>query len=199
MKVKRTNTSHQGFSVAAAALHPSTKASLAALCLGLALCARATGIGTVIDTYPDWDGNVTLGYVKVAQSFLAPADNVLASWKFTLAPAAGATNVLFEIGPWVTGSGPGGAPLFTRTVSWPALGGDVLVDNINLTLTPASRYAALVDLNGYRGLSINFKFNQKSYSQGSGSWFGGVAPSWVYLDSTYNTTFRAEFVAVPEP
>ena len=89
--------------------------------------------------------------------------------------------------------------MFSRQVNWPTLGGDVLVDNINLTLTPGSRYAAVIDLEGYRGNSVNFQFNQNSFDQGNASWFGGVNPSWVYLDSIYNTEFRAEFYTVPEP
>ncbi|PWU17669.1 MAG: hypothetical protein C5B50_10895 [Verrucomicrobia bacterium] len=166
-------------------------------CLAMALCARTWA--TVIDTYPDWDGNVTLDYVQVAQSFLAPSDNILSSWQFTLAPAAGPTNVLFEIVPWNATSGPSGGPLFSRTVGWAATGGDVLVTNINLALTPGSRYAALVDLNGYAGQSLNFQFNQNSYNLGSGAWLGGSPPSWKYLNGTYNTEFRAVFSPVPEP
>jgi hypothetical protein len=174
-----------------------TNSRLAALCLCLGLCARASA--AVIDTYPDWDGSVTLSYGRVAQSFLAPGDNTLASWKFTLAPSGGPTNVLFQIVSWNPNSGPGGATLFSRTVSWPALGGDVPVDNINLTLTPGSRYAAVIDFGGYRGQSVLFEYNQNSYDAGNASWFGGINPGWVYLNSTYNTEFRAEFLAVPEP
>lgn len=168
-----------------------------AFLLGLALCARASA--AIINTYPDWDGNVTLSYSKVAQSFLAPTDNLLASWQFTLAPNAAATNLLFQIVPWNPLSGPSGAALFTRNVNWPAQGGDVLVANINLTLTPGSSYAALIDFNGYRGQSIFFEYNQNSYNHGNASWFGGINPNWVYLNSTYNTEFRAEFLAVGEP
>jgi hypothetical protein len=173
---------------------------VAAFCLA-AFCASAFGtvISTVIDTYPDWDGNVTESYFKVAQSFLAPADNTLASWKFTLATSPGPTNILFEIVPWNASSGPSGSPLFSRTVSWSASGGDILVDNINLTLTPGSRYAAIVDLRSYGGPSVNFEYNQDSYNQGNAAWFAGINPTWKYLNSTYNTQFRAEFYAVPEP
>jgi hypothetical protein len=197
MKAERTNTFRPRLAVARLLRKRSAKAHVAAFCLGLALCARASA--AIINTYPDWDGNVTLSYSRVAQSFLAPADNLLASWKFTLAPSAASTNLLFQIVPWNPLSGPGGAALFTRNLSWPAQGGDILVDNINLTLTPGSRYAAVFDFNGYRGSSVFFEYNQNSYNQGNASWFGGINPAWVYLNSTYNTEFQAQFLAVPEP
>jgi hypothetical protein len=174
---------------------PAINLLASALCL--ALCANASA--ALINTYPDWDGNVTLSYSRVAQSFLAPTDNLLESWQFTLAPNAAPTNLLFQIVPWNPNSGPSGAPLFTRFVNWPAQGGDILVDNINLTLTPGARYAAVIDFDGYRGQSAFFEYNQNSYSDGNASWFGGINPTWVYLNSTYNTEFRAEFFAVPEP
>jgi hypothetical protein len=173
----------------------SARARVAAFCL--AICTHASA--AVINTYPDWDGNVTLSYSKVAQSFLAPTDNFLASWQFTLAPNSAPTNLLFQIVSWNPLSGPSGAALFTRNLSWPAQGGDVLVDNINLSLTPGARYAAVIDFNGYRGQSVFFEYNQNSYNHGNASWFGGINPTWVYLNSTYNTEFRAEFLAVPEP
>lgn len=197
MKAEQTHTPRSRWPVPPLVLPAATRARLTALCLGLALCARASA--TVIDTYPDWDGNVTEGYLKVAQSFVAPADSTLVKWKFTLAPIAAPTNILFEIVPWNTNSGPSGSALFTRQLSWPTAGGDMLVDNINLTLAPGSIYAALVDLEGYGGKSLNFQFNQNSYNQGNGSWYGGgLNPGWRYLVPTYNTEFRAEFT-IPEP
>lgn len=171
--------------------------AIAAIWLTLAFCPRATA--TIFNTYGDWDGNVTQSYLKVAQSFLVPEDNTLASWQFTLAPAAGATNVLFEIVPWNAASGPSGAPLFSRNLSWPTQGGDILVDNINLSLLPDTRYAAVIDLGAFAGKSVLFQFNQNSYNQGNASWLAGSNPHWEYLTSTYNTQFRAEFYTIPEP
>jgi hypothetical protein len=200
MKTERTNTIRARLPIKTLALRLTARASLAALYLGLALCARASfPVGTVINTYPDWDGTVTESYFKVAQSFLAPADNTLKSWQFALAPVAAPTNVVLQIVPWNSSSGPTSAPLFSRQVSWAAAGGDILVDNINLTLTPGSRYAAVVDLRGYGGFSVDFQYNQNSYNQGNAAWFAGNNPTWVYLNSTYNTEFRAEFYTVPEP
>jgi hypothetical protein len=152
---------------------------------------------TVINTFPDWDNNVTLYWFKVAQSFLAPADNTLSSWEFALATNGGQNSVLFQIVPWNPNSGPSGAALFSREVPWPTPGGHVLVSNINLTLQPGARYAAVIDLEGYEGSSVHYQQNQNSYDQGRASWFN--SGTWDYLTSTYNTSFRAEFSAVPEP
>jgi hypothetical protein len=186
------------FPMTTTALNLFARARIAAFCLGLAVC---TGVSAaVIDTYPDWDGNITQSYSRVAQSFLAPADNLLASWQFTLAPNAAPTNLLFQVVPWNPSSGPSGAALFSRNLGWPAEGGDVVVNNINLALAPGTLYAAVIDFNGFRGQSVFFEQNQNSYNHGNASWFGGIVnPTWVYLNSTYNTQFRAEFLAVPEP
>ena len=74
-----------------------------------------------------------------------------------------------------------------------------MVDNIDLTLTPNARYAAVVDLEGFAGKSVFFQYNQNSYDQGNASWLDGIGPQWEYLNSTYNTEFRAQFYTVPEP
>jgi hypothetical protein len=180
-------------------------ASLSACCtsmggvcfIALVLCKNASA--AVLDTYPDWDGNVTESYLKIAQSFIAPTNNILSSWKFGIAPGAVSTNLIFEVVLWNAMSGPVGEPLFSRVADWPKQGGDIELDQINLGLSPGSRYAAIVDLRGYAGPSVHFEFNQDSYKQGNAAWYAGVNPSWKYLDSTYNTEFRAEFFGVPEP
>ena len=77
-----------------------------------------------------------------------------------------------------------------------------MVDNIDLTLTPGLRYAAVVDPHGAAIRSLYFEQNQNSYNQGNASWFGvggDPHPVWWYLNSTYNTEFRAEFQNIPEP
>jgi hypothetical protein len=181
------------------AVSPLKVIFLAAL---LNLTPASSKSATVINTYPDWDGTITYGWDAVAQSFVAPADNTLLSWKFGIAPATNGSpnnNVLFQIVAWDQSSGPVGAALFSREVAWPSAGGDILVDNIGLTLTPGSRYAAIANLeNRYEGQSVHFQLNQTSYNGGNASWFS-VPSSWQYLDSTWNTQFRAEFAAIPEP
>jgi len=168
----------------------------------LSLTPGSSRSATVINTYPDWDGTITYGWDAVAQSFVAPADSTLLSWKFGIAPATNGipnNKVLFQIVPWDQSSGPAGAALFSREVAWASAGGDILVDNIGLTLTPGSRYAAIVNLEGGSEVqSVHFQLNQNSYNGGNASWFS--APnSWQYLDSTWNTQFRAEFATIPEP
>lgn len=159
--------------------------------LGLALAA-GTAQAVVIDTYPDWDGNITNGWQKVAQSFTAPSDNILKSWKF--ATAEGQSHITFTVHTWSNSSGETSGPLFTTHLDGSA-GGDLLVDNINLALTVGQLYAVVLNLNGNAGQSIHWQTNQNSYNQGDASWFDGS--TWQYLDSGWNTKFRAELV--PEP
>ena len=158
--------------------------------------ARASA-DIVINTYPDWDGNVTNGWVAIAQSFIAPSDNVLDNWKFALAPLPGGQHsVAFDIYAWSDLTGPVGSSLYSSVEAWPAGGGDVLVDNIALSLTPGNLYAGVVDLQGYSGPSVHYQFNQFSYTGGDASWLDG-GTEWHFLNSGWNTKFRAEFV--PEP
>jgi hypothetical protein len=161
----------------------------------LALACTASA-NTAINTYPDWDGSVTNGWVAIAQSFIAPSDNVLDNWMFALDPPGGQNSVAFDIYAWSDLIGPVGSSLYSSVEAWPAGGGDVLVDNIGLSLTPGNLYAAVVDLQGYSGLSVHFQFNQLSYTGGDASWLDGGA-NWQFLNSGWNTKFRAEFV--PEP
>jgi hypothetical protein len=158
-------------------------------------CTSSANI--VVNTYPDWDGSVTNGWVAIAQSFTAPSDNVLDNWMFALAPLPGGQNsVTFNIYAWSDLTGPVGSSLYSSVEAWPAGGGDVLVDNIALSLTPGNLYAAVVHLQGYSGLSVQFQFNQFSYTDGDASWLDG-GTDWHFLNSGWNTKFRAEFV--PEP
>ncbi|MCG3127322.1 MAG: hypothetical protein CHACPFDD_02180 [Phycisphaerae bacterium] len=166
------------------------------VCAGLSIAfVAAAAANTIIDTYPDWDGNVTNGWLKIAQTVTVPADNVLDNWKFALNPPGGQNTILFEIYEWDNSVGPIGPVLYSSIEAWPAAGGDVLVDNINLPLTTGNLYGAIVDLQGYAGQSVHFQVNQFSYTGGDASWFDGA--TWNFLNSGWNTKFRAEFT--PEP
>lgn len=158
------------------------------------LFAHGALADTIIDTYPDWDGSVTDRWFRIAQSFTTPADNVLSDWKFALDPPVGQNTVSFEVFAWDDNVGPVGNALFSAVAAWPANGGDVLVENINLPLVTGELYGAVVDLLGYSGPSVHFQFNQNSYSDGDASWYRG---GWRFLNSGWNTKFRATFV--PEP
>lgn len=161
----------------------------------LATPALAT---TVIDTYPSWDGNVTVGWLATAQTFTAPADNVLLNYKFAVAPRSGNGNVNFSIYNW--GGGPVGVPLYSAVLPWTTVGGDVLVSGINLALTTGNLYGADIDLLGYSGASVHFTGNNP-YGGGGGWWWDGS--SWFnYTFDGLDHKFRAEFEGrpvVPEP
>ena len=169
------------------------KRSVLAVAVGI-LLARGALADTIIDTYPDWEGRSSFLWLKIAQSFTTPADNVLSDWKFALEPPGGQNSVSFEVFAWDNNVGPLGDALFSTVAAWPANGGDVLVENINLPLATGELYAAVVDLLGYDGRSVHWQTNQRSYSDGDASWFRG---NWQFLNSGWNTKFRATFV--PEP
>ena len=151
--------------------------------------------GELIDTYPDWDGSTTNFWHKIAQSFTVGSDNVLNNYMFALEPPGGQDTITFEIFEWDNSSGPVGDALYSVQEAWPEGGGDVLVDNIGLQLATGDLFAAIVDLRGYTGRSVHWQENQDSYSNGDASWFG--KGRWRWLDSGWNTKFRAELV--PEP
>lgn len=158
------------------ALVVSASALLAAPCLA----------DTVIDTYPYWDGNVSDGWYKVAQSFVAPADNVLDSYQFAFAGSN--IPLQFDIFVWDQELGPIGASLFTAQRTGHV--GDVLIDNIHLTLEEGVRYAAVVDLLGYNGESVHWMMNVTGNPAGDASWWN---VTWQYLNSGWSTEFRARF------
>lgn len=173
-------------------LPPIRCLSKALLILALATTARAN---TIIDTFPSWDGNITNGWLYTAQTFTTPADNILDNYTFAVAGRDGGGSIGFSIVPWA-GDAPSGAALFSTTVSWPQAGGPILVDNIDLELTTGNLYAAVIDLQGYSGLSVHF-MNGDPYSGGNGVWsFNGT--DWDNFP-TLDHAFRAEFRPIPEP
>jgi MYXO-CTERM domain-containing protein len=162
----------------------------------VAACAMWAGpsfADHVIDTYPFWDGNVTNGWVAVAQSFIAPEHSVLDSYMFGFEGSKVA--ITFSIVQWDETSGPVGGPLYSTNVA--GFIGDVVVSDIGLSLTPGEMYAAVVDMNGYTAESVHWMQNVDGNPTGDASWFDGSG--WQYLNSGWSTKFRAEFTAVPGP
>lgn len=165
------------------------KPILSAVIIGAASLTQAT----VIDTFPDWDGNTTFGWDYVAQSFTAPSDSMLLSWTFGTANQG---NLGFDIVAWNNAYGPDSGSLYSTTVN--ATGGGVFtVSDINLALAPGNLYAVVYHTDGV-GDSIRFQVNQNSYNAGDASWADNYN-DWQYLNSNWNTQFRAEFGPVPEP
>lgn len=161
--------------------------------LPLAVCVAVPAKALVIDTYPDWTGSITGGWLAQAQNFIGPSDNVLNSWRFSL--AAGTGNVTFSIFNW-SASGPVGSALFSTTAPWPSTDSPVDINNINLTLVQGNSYGAVVDLQGQSGNSVHFNNNQNSYNLGNGWWMNSAG--WNNF-AGLNQTFRAVFSPVPEP
>lgn len=149
---------------------------------------------TVIDTFADWDGSITVGWQATAQTVTVPADNVLSAYRFEIAPRNTPGNLNFEVYAWA--NGPVGPALFSQTIPWNA-GGAVDVNGIDLPLVSGNLYGMVVDLLGNSGnQSVYFQTNQTSYNDGNAWWFDGF--TWQdYPD--YNHRFRAVFTGVPEP
>lgn len=160
---------------------------------GLALVSLSAH-AVVIDTYPDWTGNLTDGWFAQAQNFICPSDNVLSSWRFSM--AAGTGNVTFGIFDWGA-AGPVGSALYSTTAPWPSVAGPVDINNINLSLVVGSSYGAVIDLMGQSGPSVYFNTNQNSYSAGN-AWWMDHTNTWGNFPG-FNQTFRAVFSPVPEP
>jgi hypothetical protein len=155
--------------------------------------ARGT---TIIDTTPNWDGNITNGWLAVGQSFTVPTtDTTLSRFTFTLSAPSSVSTVTFKVFNW-SATGPTGAALLTQSVAWPANGGDVTLSALNLSLLSGQVYGAVVDLGGYSGASVYY-MQTSPYAGGSASWFDGS--SWSNYSAAYEMKFVAEFNAVPEP
>lgn len=182
-------------------MYPKVKSLflLMASALILAFAAPATR-ASVIDTYPEWDGNITFGWLGTAQTFTAPADSVLQSYQFALAARSGGGSAGFSIYNWGS-TGYTGSALFSTTLVWPESGGDVLVSGINLALTSGNLYGAVIDLLGYSGQSVLYT-GSATYAGGNGWWSEDVAGnSWTdfpTLDHKFIATF-GESQVVPEP
>jgi hypothetical protein len=146
----------------------------------------------MIDTYPYWDGNITSGWLAVAQSFVAPEHNILVNYKFGFETAG--VDINFDIYQWDETSGPVGGSLYSTSFS--SLSGDNLVNGINLALTEGTMYAAIVDMNGFVDQSVHFMANVTGNPEGDSSWFNGT---WQLLNSGFSTKFMANFREIPAP
>lgn len=160
------------------------------------MAASSASALTIIDTYPDYTGNVTSNWFAVAQTITwpGPDDDVLDFYKFALAPGEKAGVVRLEIFEW-SDTGPVGGALFSRERPWDPAGGDISTGIISLQLGHGSLYGVVVDLQGYSGQSVHYNTNRNSYTGGNGWWRNG-AGEWMDFPSL-NTKFRAEFI--PEP
>jgi hypothetical protein len=161
--------------------------------VGFALVGSAQAL--VIDTYPDWQGNITDGWQKAAQSFEVDSlSTTLQNLRFSMAPSSGAS-VKVQVFRF-DANGPTGAALFERTVARPAGGGQIYISDVATQTFPAGTYGFVLDMLGQTTNTAYYNINQNSYNQGHSFFFDGTA--WTSFP-TYNLTFRAEFSSLPEP
>lgn len=165
------------------------------LIVALAILAPGARAETAINTYLCWDGHVTTGWGKIAQSFVVPdGDPILSFYAFVIAPEDTIPTITFSIHEWDSLTGPIGDAIFSVDKDWPDAGGEVRMEGIDLLLVEGDLYAAIVDLhtNDYLdGHSVSWMANDDCYPAGNASWWN---ESWEYTNSTWNTLFRAVFV-----
>ena len=118
------------------------------LTLGIVAFALAAH-AQVINTYPEYTGNITNGYGGTAQTFAAPASELL-SYQFGVQGTASGNNLTISLYSWSAGA-PVGSALYSTTVAWPTSAGDVLISNIDTVLTTGAEYGVIVNFDGFTG------------------------------------------------
>jgi hypothetical protein len=165
----------------------------------IAAAAAVPAFATTIDTSagPDY---TTGGWAGTAQTFTAPADNVLQDWTFFLAPRTADGSVQFSIYNW-SGAGPTGAALYSTTLAWGTAGGATGVSGIDLDLTAGNYYGAVIDLLGYLGSSVSY--TDDLYAGGNGQWTtsppAGPYDDFPTLDHRFIAVFSGDKTEMPEP
>lgn len=161
------------------------------LLLTLGMQPSAAFAKEVINTFPNWDGQVTEGWNATAQSFTVPASPILQSYQFGIEPSNHGGDLDFTVHTWSI-TGPNEPALFTRTIPWPTQGDSLVVNNIDLELIPNNVYSVKIDFKGYTGKSVHFT-QLPAYSGGNAQWFIGRWNDFPELDHRFRATF------VPEP
>jgi len=172
------------------------KRNMVVLIIAIVLSASSVFASTFIDTYISPTVSVTDNFTGIAQTFVAPADNVLESFTFGIAPRSVNGNLNFSIYEWV-GEGPAGTALYNVTMDWPIVTSDIHVSGINLILTTGSLYAAVIDLQGYILNSVHY-VESDLYAGGNGFWTHDRT-TWIGIPEL-DLLFQAEFTAnMPDP
>ena len=185
--------------------YPPFRAALRVLACAVALQASASA-NTVLNTFPDFNpgGSYTNGFLAQGQTFVVPVDTVLSDFSFRLFNAPGQSSQM-QIFAWGA-TGPTGAALYSspslirnNTIQ------DVVVSNINLTLSQGALYGAVISNFGYSGPDAGFNQNQNSYTGGNMWLLSADTPTTWTSFGGLNLTFQATFVSagassgVPEP
>lgn len=172
------------------------KRNMVVLIIAIVLSASSVLASTFIDTYISPTGSVTDNYTGIAQTFVAPADNVLESFTFGIAPRSVNGSLSFSIYEW-SGQSPAGTALYSVAVDWPIVTSDIHVSGINLILTTGGLYAAVIDLQGYNLNSVHY-VESDLYAGGNGFWTRDLT-QWIGIPE-YDLLFQAEFTAkMPDP
>lgn len=172
------------------------KKNMAVLSIAIALSASSVSANTFIDTYLSPTTYVTDNFTGIAQTFVAPADNVLEGFTFGIEPRSVNGNLNFSIYEWV-GQGPSGTALYSVTIDWPAVTSDIHVSGINLILATGSLYAAVIDLQEYNLNSVYY-VGGNPYAGGNGFWTHDMT-TWLGFPE-YDLRFKAEFTTnMPDP
>jgi hypothetical protein len=159
------------------------------------LAVSSVSADTIIDTIPLWDGNVSSGWDKVAQTLVVPpTDTRLASFEIGLQGTGNYNILVYEwdrsvehtVGPQLFDSGPLAVPNSFTFVS----------NVINVHLTVGVEYAVIVDFDSGGGVSFSVG---DGYLDGYANFTNDpVDAPWPFnQNSGYDTAFKAVFVPTP--
>jgi hypothetical protein len=172
------------------------KRNMVILTIAIVLYAGTVLASTLIDTYESPTAGVTNNFTGIGQTFIAPADNVLESFTFGIAPRPEGGNLTFSIFEWFE-ENPAGTALYSVTMDWPTVTSDILVTGINLVLTKGNLYGAVIDLQGYNLESVHY-VEGYPYAGGNGFWTHDMT-TWIAVNEL-DLRFQAEFGAnIPDP
>jgi len=173
------------------------KRNILVLAITVVLLAGTALADTFIDTYSDWTGDFTEGnWIATAQTFRAPADNVLVSFRLGIQPRSVDGNLIFSIYAW-EGMGPVGMALYSTTLPWNKDTNEILIPGIRLTLTTGTLYGAIIDLQVPKLNSVHWESD--CYTGGNAFWTMDMT-TWQNFDNSLDLQFNAEFETVsPSP
>lgn len=154
----------------------------------IAATASQTASALVIDTNPDWDGNVSVGWAGSGQSLTVDAtENRLESIGFYFDAESVGHTFDFIISDALNG----GQTLFSTSL---VVTSGISLVNVHRAFGPGSVIHVLIDYNGFLGWAAHYTYND-TYPGGNSS-FGPVGSQNAFhsLEHRFVATF-----SVPEP
>ncbi|MEE9128471.1 MAG: hypothetical protein V3T84_00500 [Phycisphaerales bacterium] len=165
------------------------------------LVAGTTSADTVIDTIPDWDGNVSHGWTNIAQSFTVPeGDIVLNTFELGIRSLDGESyNLLLHAWDPIGDHAVGNALYDSGLLAAP--GALTFIEfEIGVALAAGESYAIIVAWNN-RGISSGVAFSfADQYDEGYNTYTdGSIFDPWKFgPDTDFEMAFRATF-KIPTP